>query len=39
MNRLAFVAFVFIGLGLAGFLIAYAFLREPLGLGRGSESQ
>ncbi len=39
MNRLAFVASVFIGLGLASFLIAYAFLREPLGLGRGSESQ
>jgi hypothetical protein len=39
MNRLAFVASVFIGLGLAGFLIAYAFLREPLGLGHGSESQ
>jgi hypothetical protein len=39
MSRLAFVASVFIGLGLAGFLIAYAFLREPLGLGRGSESQ
>ena len=39
MTRLAFVASVFVGLGLAGFLIAYAFLREPLGLGRGSESQ
>ena len=39
LNRLAFVASVFIGLGLAGFLIAYAFLREPLGLGRGSESR
>lgn len=39
MNRLAFVASVFIGLGLAGFLIAYAFLREPLGLGHGSDSQ
>jgi len=38
MSRLAFVASVFVGLGLAGFLIAYAFLREPLGLGRGSES-
>jgi hypothetical protein len=34
MNRLAFVASVFIGLGLAGFLIAYAFLQEPLGLGQ-----
>ena len=33
LTRLAFVASVFIGLGLAGFLIAYAFLREPLGLG------
>lgn len=33
MNRLAFVASVFIGLGLAGFLIAYVFLGEPLGLG------
>ena len=38
MSRLAFVASVFVGLGLAGFLIAYAFLREPLGLGRSSES-
>ena len=32
MNRLVFVASVFVGLGLAGFLIAYAFLQEPLGL-------
>jgi hypothetical protein len=39
LNSLAFVASVFVGLGLAGFLIAYAFLREPLGLGRCSESQ
>lgn len=33
MSRLAFVASVFIGLGLSGVLIAYAFLRKPLGLG------
>lgn len=39
LNSLAFVASVFVGLGLAGLLIAYAFLREPLGLGRCSESQ
>jgi hypothetical protein len=30
--RLLFVASVFLGLGLAGLLIAYAFLRTPLGL-------
>jgi hypothetical protein len=34
MGRLAFVASVFISLGLAGLLIAYAFLGKPLGLGR-----
>ena len=34
MNRLVLVASVFTGLGLAGFLLAYAFLREPLGLGQ-----
>ncbi len=32
--RLILVASVFVGLGLAGFLIAYAFLGRPLGLGR-----
>jgi hypothetical protein len=32
-TRLLFVAFVFIGLGVAGVLIAYAFLGSPLGLG------
>jgi hypothetical protein len=31
--RLLFVASVFVGLGLAGLLIAYAFLGTPLGLG------
>lgn len=31
--RLAFVAAVFVGLGAAGLLIAYAFLAKPLGLG------
>lgn len=31
--RLLFVASVFIGLGIAGFVIAYAFLGRPLGLG------
>lgn len=30
--RLAFVALVFVGLGVAGLLIAYAFLGKPLGL-------
>ncbi len=34
MSRFVFVASVFIGLGLAGILIAYAFLGKPLGLGR-----
>ncbi|AXC10601.1 hypothetical protein ACPOL_1253 [Acidisarcina polymorpha] len=33
VNRLALLASVFIGLGLTGLLIAYTFLREPLGLG------
>ena len=33
MGRLVFVASVFIALGLAGILIAYAFLAKPLGLG------
>ena len=32
LGRLAFVASVFVGLGLAGLVIAYAFLGEPLGL-------
>ena len=31
--RMLFVASVFVGLGLAGLLIAYAFLGSPLGLG------
>ncbi len=31
--RLAFVAAVFVGLGAAGLLIAYAFLEKPLGFG------
>lgn len=34
IGRLLFVASVFIGLGLAGLLIAYAFLGKPLGLER-----
>ena len=34
MGRLVFVASVFISLGLAGLLIAYAFLGKPLGLGQ-----
>jgi hypothetical protein len=34
MGRLVFVASVFIGLGLAGLLLAFAFLGEPLGLGQ-----
>ena len=33
LTRLLFVASVFVGLGLAGLLIAYAFLGPPLGLG------
>jgi hypothetical protein len=33
LTRLLFVASVFVGLGLAGLLIAYAFLGSPLGLG------
>lgn len=33
MGRLLLVAAVFIGLGLAGILVAYAFLAKPLGLG------
>lgn len=33
ISHLTLVASVFIGLGVAGFLIAYVFLREPLGLG------
>lgn len=32
LGRLVFVASVFVGLGLAGLVIAYAFLGEPLGL-------
>jgi hypothetical protein len=32
-ERLKFVACVFVGLGLSGLLIAYAFLAQPLGLG------
>ena len=32
--RIALVAVVFIGLATAGLLVAYAFLGEPLGLGR-----
>ena len=32
MGRLVFVASVFVSLGLAGLLIAYAFLGKPLGL-------
>jgi hypothetical protein len=32
IGRLVFVASVFIGLGFAGILIAYAFLAKPLGL-------
>jgi hypothetical protein len=31
--RVLFIASVFVGLGLAGFVIAYAFLGTPLGLG------
>jgi hypothetical protein len=34
MGRLVFVASVFISLGLAGLLIAYALLGKPLGLGQ-----
>jgi hypothetical protein len=38
LSRLLFVASVFVGLGVAGLLIAYAFLAAPLGLGpRGRE--
>jgi hypothetical protein len=33
MGRFVFVASVFVGLGLAGIVIAYAFLAKPLGLG------
>lgn len=33
IHRLLFVGSVFISVGLAGFAIAYAFLRNPLGLG------
>jgi hypothetical protein len=32
LGHLVFVASVFVGLGLAGLVIAYAFLGEPLGL-------
>jgi hypothetical protein len=35
MERLVLVGAVFVGLGLAGNLIAYALLGRPLGLGRG----
>jgi hypothetical protein len=35
LRRLLFVASVFIGLGSAGILVAYAFLGKPLGLGLG----
>jgi hypothetical protein len=33
MDHVVLVGSVFIGLGLAGILIAYAFLAKPLGLG------